>query len=136
MSELRHCPRVLTHLEAELTNGSADTLSATVSNLSPGGVMLRGDLDLKQHICELEERDPHTHAIEAKLRCRLPNEPQPFICRCRLIYIRRLSQKEFDFGFRFIDLSDIHAGMLHRFIFQPSVSKVVPITTRKVGGQG
>jgi len=135
MSELRHYPRVHTQLEASITAASDTPLSATISNLSPGGVMLHGDLELKQRICGGEDRDPMRHTIELFLRCKLPGEPQPFLCNCRLIYIRRLSQQEFDFGLRFVDMSEIHAGMLHRFIFQPG-NKVVPFTTRKASGQG
>lgn len=135
MSDLRQFPRIHTQLKAILTNSSNTESTATINNISPGGVLLHGDLALKQHICELEERDPMYHSIEVFLKCRFPEEPQPFLSRCRLIYVRRLSQHEFDFGLRFVDLSEVHAGMLHRFIFQPK-SKVVPLSTRKASGQG
>ncbi|HEY5718649.1 MAG TPA: PilZ domain-containing protein, partial [Motiliproteus sp.] len=102
MSDLRQFPRIHTQLKAILTNSSNTESTATINNISPGGVLLHGDLALKQHICELEERDPMYHSIEVFLKCRFPEEPQPFLSRCRLIYVRRLSQHEFDFGLRFV----------------------------------
>lgn len=135
MNELRQFPRVHTQLEAELTNGEGETHLAIISNISPGGLMIHGDNAVKQHICEFEDRDPMQEPVEIHLRCKLPGEPQPFLCRCRLIYIRRLSQSEFDIGFRYIDMSEIHAGMLHRFIFQKD-PKVIPLDTRRAGNAG
>jgi len=133
VNDLRLSPRVPARLDASLTNGAGDALTATISNLSHGGVMVSGGPSLKQHVCDFAERDPLRDSVEVQLHCRFPDDPQPFASRCRLIYIRRQSQQAFEFGFRFVDLSRTHAGLLRRFISR-SMSSVVPVATRNAGG--
>jgi len=116
MMELRSGPRVAVGFDATVVNGAGVAHAATVTNLSLGGVMLSGDRALKQHLCDYPGRDPSRESIEADLECRLPREPTPFACRCRLIYIRRQSQQAFDFGLRFLDIDDVQALRLGRFI--------------------
>lgn len=115
MSEVRLFPRLRTQIEARLARPEQAALPVVLANVSPGGVMVRTDLVTKKTL--LAGSDPLAQLVEAHFSCRLPAEPQPFACRCRLVYVRRLAQNEFELGFRFIQVSQVHADMLERYVF-------------------
>ena len=116
MSELRLFPRVQTQLQIEIENELGETAQAWVRNLSPGGMMIDGDIAFKELISVSLDKDPLVKPIEVKVSCRLPNEPVPFRSRCRLVFVRRLSQLEFNFGFRFVDMGADNANRLQRYV--------------------
>ncbi len=119
MTELRLHPRIPTQLMAEITNSAGETLSINILNLSPGGLMLVGDQPLKQLIFKGYDpnQDPLIHPVEVEVRIQLPEQQQCFYSKIRLLYIRRLSQHEFNLGFRYVAISKIHAQMMQRHVF-------------------
>ncbi|MEH6652267.1 MAG: PilZ domain-containing protein [Motiliproteus sp.] len=119
MKELRLHPRIPTQLMADVTNSNGETLPAKVVNLSPGGLMLLGDEPLKHLVFAGQdpEKDPLFHPVEVEIRIPLPGQLQPFYSRIRLLYIRRLSQNEYNMGFRYVAISSIHTKMMERHIF-------------------
>lgn len=118
MKELRLHPRIPSKLLAEVTNSDGETLTAKVINLSPGGLMLHGDEPVKQLIFAGQDpdKDPIFHPVEVEVRVHLPEQQQPFYSRIRLLYIRRLSQNEYNMGFRYVAISSIHSKMMERHI--------------------
>tara|TARA_R110002167_G_scaffold54240_2_gene154612 strand:- start:2671 stop:3075 length:405 start_codon:yes stop_codon:yes gene_type:complete len=118
MTELRLHPRIATSLMAEITNSAGVTLAAKIHDLSPGGLMLDGEAELKTFVFEGHDpdKDPLFHPIELEIRIQLPNQ-QRFFSQMRLLYIRRLSQSQYNLGFRYVALSSIHVHMMERYIF-------------------
>ncbi|MCW8884595.1 MAG: PilZ domain-containing protein [Motiliproteus sp.] len=116
MSELRLFPRVQTQLQVEVSNQLKETAQAWVRNLSPGGMMIDGDIAFKEMISANLDKDPLVKPIEVTVTLRLPNDPVPFRSSCRLVFVRRLSQLEFNFGFRFVDMGAEMAGKLQRYV--------------------
>ncbi|OMH36568.1 PilZ domain-containing protein [Motiliproteus sp. MSK22-1] len=116
MSELRFFPRVNTELRVEVTNLYGDTTEAWVRNISPGGVMIDGDLSFKEIITLGSARNPSATPVEVTINFKLNNDPESFNSRCRLVFVRRLSQLEFNFGFRFVGISTEMAHRLQRYV--------------------
>ncbi|MEH6472155.1 MAG: PilZ domain-containing protein [Halopseudomonas sp.] len=119
MKELRLHPRIPTTLMAEVTNSSGETLTTQIHDLSPGGLMLDGDLPLKELVFKGydPDKDPLFHPVELEIRIHLSGQQQCFFSRVRLLYIRRLSQDQFNLGFRYVAISSIHAQMMEQHIF-------------------
>ncbi len=126
MSELRLHPRIPSALMVEISNSAGEMRPANILNLSPGGLMLLGDPALKELIFKgLDiDKDPLYHPVEAQVRIRLPNQPQLFCSRVRLLYCRRLSQFEFNLGFRYVDIAADHARMMESHVLGDSETKV------------
>ncbi|MEH6627358.1 MAG: PilZ domain-containing protein [Motiliproteus sp.] len=116
MSELRLFPRINTQLQVEVSNQQDESCQAWVRNISPGGIMIDGDLAFKEMIAVNLDKDPLAKPVEVNILCRLPNDPVPFRSRCRLVFVRRLSQLEFNFGFRYVELGSEMAGKMHRYV--------------------
>ena len=133
MSDLRLFPRLHTELQVEITNQRGETLSSRVRNLSPGGLMIDGDLTVKELIAIGVDQDPLARPIEVNICCQLNSDPVPFRSRCRLVFVRRLSQLEFNFGFRFVDVSAEMAERLENFVSNksPSVTSSAPVLENK-----
>lgn len=119
MTELRLHPRVPTALMAELTNSSGETLAAQIRDLSPGGLMLDGDQALKALLFKDQnpDKDPLFHPVEVDIRIQLPGQQQGFFSRARLVYIRRLSEHQYNLGLRYVAISSTHALMMENHIF-------------------
>ncbi len=116
MSELRLFPRIATQLEAEASNHQGDQQMVKVRNLSPGGLMIDSDLAFRDMISAPPAQGMIASPIEISICFRLPEDPIPFRNRCRLVFVRRLSQLEFNFGFRFVDMSQEMAARLDRYV--------------------
>ena len=125
MTELRLHPRIPATLLAEITNSNGDSMTTQVCNMSPGGLMLSGTEELKELVFTGHEpdKDPLFHPVEIEIRIQLPGQQQQFYSRARLLYIRRLSQHQFNLGFRYVAISSIHASMMERHIFAGESTK-------------
>ncbi|WP_207062550.1 PilZ domain-containing protein [Motiliproteus sp. SC1-56] len=118
MTDFRRHPRINTDITVELRSEAGETCRSVIRNLSPGGLMVNGDPSLKETVCGPQERDPLVHPVEVNVRFQLPNETVPFRARCRLVFVRRLSQFEFNLGLRFIDVTAQQSEQIRRYIYQ------------------
>ncbi len=116
MSELRFFPRVHTELRVEVTNLYGDSAEAWVRNISPGGLMIDGDLSFKEIITVGPANNHSAEPVEVTINLKLNSDPESFNSRCRLVFVRRLSQLEFNFGFRFVGISPEMAHRLERYV--------------------
>ncbi len=126
MSELRLFPRINTQLPVEVSNQQDESCQAWVRNISPGGIMVDGDLAFKEMVSVSLDRDPLAKPIVVNILCKLPDDPVPFRSRCRLVFVRRLSQLEFNFGFRFVDMGADMAGKLQRYVCKTLTIDITP----------
>lgn len=116
MTDLQRHPRLSTRIAVEVTNQSGVSTRTWIRNLSPGGVMIDGDGAFKTLVCGEQALDPLYRPIEIRIHCLLPGEALPLTTRCRLVYVRRLSQHAFNLGFRFVDLDGRQASLLDRYV--------------------
>lgn len=115
MQEKRLYPRVKIQIEATFTCPSGESVYTQVKNLSSGGILVDGDIHLKEQLTK-NTNPVSPSPAEAIVTMMLPNDKEPVRCRCRLVFVRRLSQLEFSFGFRFIDMDETDAKHLHQYL--------------------
>lgn len=115
MQEKRLYPRVKIKLEATFTCPSGDPVYTQVKNVSSGGLLVDGDIVLKEQLTQNTNPVAPSPA-EAVVTIMLPGDKQPIRSRCRLVFVRRLSQLEFSFGFRFINMDESDAKHLHQYL--------------------
>lgn len=121
MQEKRLYPRVKIKLDATFTCPSGESVYTVVKNLSTGGLLVDGDIFLKEQLTQNNDPTNPTPA-EALVTMILPDEGHAVRSRCRLVFVRRLSQLEFSFGFRFIDMNEADAEHLHHYLVNQSTS--------------
>lgn len=81
--------------------------------------MLDGDLLLKELLTETDyKKAANTPPPEVTIEFEVPKDSTPIRCRCRMVFIRRLSQTEFNFGFRFIGFESNSATRLENYLNQ------------------
>lgn len=107
-AERRVHPRVGCQLPAELEARLGNSYSVTLTNISVGGCLAEGQLDLKE-LADRALRGP----VELELSFGLE---EPIHCHCRLIYTRRLTQTRFAIGLRFLSLPDRHRDAINHFL--------------------
>lgn len=119
MTELRLHPRISSELQATISNDAGDRANTRIRNLSPGGLMVEADPDLKQLVFKGHEqdKDPLFNPIEMDIWIELPNQIGRFHSRARLLYVRRLSQNAFEMGLRYVAISAVHAQMMEQYVF-------------------
>lgn len=123
MREHRIHPRLQTKLEATLVNPQGFSHDATVRNISPGGLMLDGGLELKEKLVETEHKLSSNAMAEVVISIKLPDGSPSINSRCRLVYVRRLSQNAFNFGFRFTGFDADGADHLQRYFDQQIIKQ-------------
>lgn len=114
--ENRLHPRVRTDITAALTCALGQKADVIVRNISPGGMMIDGDILLKEQLALIENNSSNPTPVEISILIPLPGFSLPLQARCRLVFIRRLSQTEFNFGFRFFDISEQDAERLQEYV--------------------
>lgn len=115
MSELRQYPRVLTSLPVEIRNYRGEQCTTVIRNISPGGIMVDGDVDTRA-VIDGNADEFFQKPVELEISCQFPEMPVPFRGHCRLVFVRRLSQKSFNFGMRFFNLPPDMAQMLNHYL--------------------
>ncbi|WP_432470885.1 PilZ domain-containing protein [Amphritea sp. HPY] len=99
LADSRLHPRVVTSLEVKVgTHG--DNTHARIIDISLGGVTIKGDGELAQ---ALALENSQGEGGEHQLSFDLPS--QAFSKLCRLVHVRRLSQIEYEFGLKFLELN-------------------------------
>lgn len=99
ITDRRALQRTDVHLQATVINWHGEERMTHVLNLSDNGFMLEGTLELAEHI---EVINPKTgepiFPVEPRVMIQMPDNSTVEVT-ARLIYKRRLSQKQFQFGF-------------------------------------
>jgi hypothetical protein len=122
LNERRHYPRIATSLSAEVINRHVESINATITDLSMGGLSLEGDATIQQHI---EVTDPKTgepcFPAEASIHfdIELDNTPYHFDLQCRLVHKNRLSQNTLKLGMRILAIDEGEPNLLARYIEAP-----------------
>ncbi len=116
MTELRLYPRLRTQLPVTITGRAGVSVEAIIGNLSRGGLMIAGNLATHELKTSNPPPDPRGRFVEVTIHCTFPNDPQPFRARCRLVFVRRLSQRQFTFGCRFVDLDAAMSARLDAYL--------------------
>lgn len=116
MTSLRRHPRIHTDILVTVRNQRGESGHSMIRNLSPGGMMIDCDPAFKAVVCQQQVRDPLVQPVEVQAEFQLPGETVVFRTACRLIYVRRMSQFEFNLGLRFIEVSEHQAEQLQRYL--------------------
>lgn len=101
LADNRIHPRVQTELAVEI-GIPGDRTGAKIIDMSLGGVTIRGSHVLA-HMMMPELETPVSVGREFVISFSLPFSE--FSEVCRLVHVRRLSQSDFEFGMKFIELS-------------------------------
>lgn len=100
LTDNRLHPRVVTNLEVKV-GIPGDNTCARIIDISLGGVTIKGDDELAR-LLNLGKGGVQAEGGDHVVCFDLPT--QAFSNVCRLVNVRRLSQAEFEFGMKFIEL--------------------------------
>ena len=100
LADSRLYPRVATNLEARVGNpGDNSNSQAWITDISLGGVTIKGDNELAQVLTQDNPQgEVGEHVVCFDLSTLVFNNVY------RLVHVRRLSQAEFEFGMKFLEL--------------------------------
>ena len=117
--ERRCCPRISTRLDVEVVNRAGDSVEATITDLSVGGLTLEGDTLMVKHIevIDVETGEPY-FPVEASISLALSNNNSPTRLEvlCRQVQKRRLSQDAFRIGMVIVEINEAQREQLARYI--------------------
>jgi len=117
--ENRYYLRTNTHLSAEVVNCNGESMGATITDLSVGGLTLEVDAMIVKHIevIDVNSGEPYFPA-EASVVFTLPhnNTLSRIEVPCRLVHKRRLSQNTFKIGMMILVINEGQREQLARYV--------------------
>jgi c-di-GMP-binding flagellar brake protein YcgR len=117
--ERRYYLRINTHLSAEMVNRNGESMGATITDLSVGGLTLEVDAIIAKHIEVIDANSDEPYfPVEASVVFTLPlNNTLPRIeVPCRLVHKRRLSQNTFKMGMMILVINEGQREQLARYV--------------------
>ena len=117
--ERRYYLRINTYLSAEVVNRNGESMGATITDLSAGGLSLEVDAMIAKHIEVIDANSGEPYfPVEASVVFTLPlNDTLSRIeVPCRLVHKRRLSQNTFKFGMVIIVINEGQREQLARYV--------------------
>lgn len=108
-AERRHYPRLLTSIPVELRSDEGERFSATLTNLSVGGVEVQCGRSSAQRLVPARHQAFPGQPIDIEARFRLADGSSPpteVTARGAIVVSRRLAQDEYRLGVRFREFAD------------------------------
>jgi|GEM_PF-2873080 len=118
-NERRHSLRIHTHIIAEVINRNGESMEATITDLSVGGLTLEVDSIAANHIevVDASTGEPYFPVeVSVVFTLQVNNALSHIEVPCRLVHKRRLSQNIYRIGMMMIVVNEGQREQLSRYI--------------------